>query len=216
MPKDEFHGNKQWAQTIKHKAKGNPVVFTDSYQRASKYWFYSGDSSFSLNTYRYRRSNYNFWPLEQPLQNRKVMIVGSMGSAPMNDSIVMRKQTLAATFLDSFHCFSGIELKSIDPTVVKNGKIIKLLTYQLSDKNMMDQLAAIRPRVCIIIYQENKKNPIIIPTTSRVCRKSDNMLLVVADMPKELTNNKYTIRFGLENSFSDPSINSRAYTLFAH
>ena len=59
MPKDEFHQNKTWAATIKKEANGKPVVFTNSYQRASKYWFYSGDTSFSLNTYKYRRSNYN-------------------------------------------------------------------------------------------------------------------------------------------------------------
>jgi hypothetical protein len=55
LPKDEFHNNKAWAMGIKEKAGGLPVVFTNSYQRASKYWFYTGDTSFSLNTFLYRR-----------------------------------------------------------------------------------------------------------------------------------------------------------------
>lgn len=213
MPKDEFHGNKSWAEAIKQKAAGSSVIFTDSYQRASKYWFYSGDTSFSLNTFRYRRSNYNFWPIEAQLQNRKVMIVGSMGAAPMTDSIVTSKKFFASAFIDSFHSFSGIELKSIAPVFVNDGKINAALSYHLSDNRMYNQIAIFKPRVCIIIYQDAKKLPTIVTSTSRVFRQHDNMLLLVTDMPKELNGDKYTIRFGLENSFSDVSINSRAYTL---
>ena len=47
----------------KAEEQDNPVVFINTYQLASKYWFYSGDTSFSLNGNRYRRNNYNFWPL---------------------------------------------------------------------------------------------------------------------------------------------------------
>ena len=51
LPKDEFHYNKSWTSAIKEKSSGLPVVFTNSYQRASKYWFYTGDTAFSLNTH---------------------------------------------------------------------------------------------------------------------------------------------------------------------
>jgi len=57
LKKDEFHKNQEWANTIKEKANGAEVIFLDSYQRASKYWFYSGDTTFSINTIHYRRSN---------------------------------------------------------------------------------------------------------------------------------------------------------------
>ena len=57
MPKDEFHQNKTWAAAIKEKAGDLPVVFLDTYQKPSKYWFYTGQEAFSLNTPLYRRNN---------------------------------------------------------------------------------------------------------------------------------------------------------------
>lgn len=213
MPKDEFHGNKTWAAAVKDSAKGLPVVFTDSYQRASKYWFYTGDTSFSLNTFKYRRSNYNFWPLESRLQNKNVMVVGSLGSSPMKDTIISGRQKLSFEFIDSFHSFSGIEIKSISSPVIKNGTIIAPLEFKVSDSSVYQDLSLIRPSVFIIIYQQNKKDPVIIKSTSRVFRKDDHLMLLTAIIPKELNGSKYTIRFGLENSFTDVTINSRAYTL---
>ncbi|HTQ29532.1 MAG TPA: glycosyltransferase family 39 protein, partial [Puia sp.] len=73
---DELHGNRAWAYSIRQKAGNSPVVFTDSYQYASKYWFYSGQPSFSLNTPYYHRNNYNFWPIENSIFNKTVYVVG--------------------------------------------------------------------------------------------------------------------------------------------
>ncbi len=60
---------------IKQKAKGLPVVFLDSYQKPSKYWFYARDTAFALNTSSYRRNNYNFWKIEDSLINKPAYIV---------------------------------------------------------------------------------------------------------------------------------------------
>jgi hypothetical protein len=73
--KDEMHGNREWAQAIREKSGGLPVVFLNSYQRPSKYWFYSGDTSFAINTTNYRRNNYNFWPMEKEWQEKTVLVV---------------------------------------------------------------------------------------------------------------------------------------------
>ena len=78
IAKDEVHGTRQWIKAIQEKAKGLPVVFLDSYQKASRYWFYTGHPSFSLNTPRYRRNNYNLWPVEDSFVNKPVYVVGAM------------------------------------------------------------------------------------------------------------------------------------------
>ncbi|MCZ5415418.1 hypothetical protein O5553_28675, partial [Escherichia coli] len=49
---------------------GRCPLFVDSYQRASKYWFYTGTPAFSLNTVNYRRNNFNFWKMEDSLQGK--------------------------------------------------------------------------------------------------------------------------------------------------
>lgn len=72
LVKDEFHQNKIWVNSIVKRADNLPVVFTDSYQKPSKYWFYARDTAMGLNTTLYRRNNYNFWKVEDSLIGKKV------------------------------------------------------------------------------------------------------------------------------------------------
>lgn len=64
---ERYHSWKEWPAIMKEKTKGLPVVFSNSYQRASKYWFYTGQKTYSQNLYKERRNNYNFWPLEDSM-----------------------------------------------------------------------------------------------------------------------------------------------------
>jgi len=73
--KQRYHGWKDWPRVMKEKTKELPIVFENSYQRASKYWFYTGQMSYSLNFYRERRNNYNFWPIEDSLLGKPVYIL---------------------------------------------------------------------------------------------------------------------------------------------
>lgn len=73
--KERYHSWHGWPQVVKETTKGLPIVFENSYQRASKYWFYTGQMSYSLNFYRERRNNYNFWPIEDSLLGKPVYIL---------------------------------------------------------------------------------------------------------------------------------------------
>lgn len=97
----KFHGWKEWPQQMKEVTEGKPIVWGNSYQRASKYWFYTGQMSYSLNWYRERRNNFNFWPVEDSLLGKSVYILdihnldsfttrmktplGDVGFRPMNE-----------------------------------------------------------------------------------------------------------------------------------
>ena len=72
--KDEFHRNKQFAQQVRTRAKDRPTIFIDTYQKPSKYWFYSGDTALALNTPTYRRNNFNYWPVEENYIGRPAYI----------------------------------------------------------------------------------------------------------------------------------------------
>jgi len=72
IKRNEFHGNREWTTEMYKKAAGLPVVFIDTYQRASKYWFYTGRPAFSLNSPYYRRNNFNMWPVEDSLIGKAV------------------------------------------------------------------------------------------------------------------------------------------------
>ncbi len=214
MPKDEFHQNKTWAAAIKKESKGLPVVFTNSYQRASKYWFYSGDTSFSLNTYKYRRSNYNFWPLEKRLQDEKIMLLGSKGAEFMTDSISTPKQIQSYRIIDSFQSNSQIVLEQVMLKIDKNATLSAFLdvSYDYKDSTF-NQILKSRPNVFLLIYQSPKEPIIFINTNQSIKVVSDKLLHVYISNLKlpDLKGKKYTIRWGLENSFDEPTINSRMY-----
>ena len=89
--KGRFHNNKAWAKTIAEKTGDTPVVFYNSYQRASLFWFYSGKQSHSHNPYWDRKSNYNFWPTESNLLGKKVFIADIYGIHTFSDSVKTKK-----------------------------------------------------------------------------------------------------------------------------
>ena len=109
FPKDEFHQNKVWVNAVQERAQGLPVVFVGSYQKASKYWFYSGQPSMSMNDADYRRNNYNFWPLEDSLIGGKVMVVATYDSVYNTNSIPALEQNASRVF-DPYFSFSKIDI----------------------------------------------------------------------------------------------------------
>ncbi len=72
---ERFHQYHDWPKELKKRTEGLPVVFNSSYQKASKYWFYSGQVSYSLSQYFLRRSNYNFWPIEEEIFGKPVYML---------------------------------------------------------------------------------------------------------------------------------------------
>lgn len=106
---NEFLLDKNWAQKISEKSHGLPVVFINSYQKASKYWFYSGIPAFSLNTPVYRRNNYNFWPVEKLLQGNPVYVI-TQDDPFFTDSILTSSGLFVGKKVDSFYSCSGTQL----------------------------------------------------------------------------------------------------------
>ena len=212
MPKDEFHQNKEWAAAIKKKADGLPVVFTNSYQRASKYWFYTGDTSFSLNTYRYRRSNYNFWPMEELLQGRKLMVFGSMGAAAMKDSVQTPRMQLASETTDDFVSFGAVDLVGENLQMDEKGFVHVVLKPAYANRKILERTMVQHPEIILIIYRSGKQDPMLFPTGRVIGHDSEYELNFKLQLPP-LEEKKYAIRWGLKGSFSEPTINSRTYSL---
>ena len=108
--KKRFHGNKEWAKTITGKTGDLPVVFNNSYQRASLFWFYSGKPSHSQNPYWDRRNNYNFWPTESNLLGKKVFIADIYGMHTFSDSVKTKKGWVGFSFDSMYSALGGIRL----------------------------------------------------------------------------------------------------------
>jgi hypothetical protein len=213
LPKDEFHYSKSWTSAIKEKSNGLPVVFTNSYQRASKYWFYTGDTAFSLNTHLYRRSNYNFWPLELQLQQKPVFIVGSKGTAGLSDSLNIGNKLFSVGVDSAFQSYSQIVLKQVGSKVAAINQSISV-TLQVSAPSdaLLKDAELHQPEFILILYPGNKQLPRLIPTGRKLVLSNTNEVKLKLVLPA-LDYKSYQIRWGLQGSYKEPSINSSVYTL---
>jgi hypothetical protein len=87
MVEARFHAWERWPAELKIKTHGLPVVLSNSYQRASKYWFYSGQITYSQNHVRDHRNNYNFWPIEERLLGQPVYFMDTYSLERFPDKI---------------------------------------------------------------------------------------------------------------------------------
>src|SRR5258706_12345608 len=106
---------------MRKKTNGLPIVFENSYQRASKYWFYSGQTTYSLKWYRERRNNYNFWPIEDSLLGKPVFILDIHNL----DSFQNRMQTgigvVGYKYDSVFSGFAKVKIVPDKKTIYVNG-----------------------------------------------------------------------------------------------
>lgn len=108
--RQRYHSWKGWPREMKEKTQELPIVFENSYQRASKYWFYTGQMSYSLNYYRERRNNYNFWPIEDSLLGKPVYILDIHNPDSFQTRIPVAIGSLNYKYDPEFASFAKVKL----------------------------------------------------------------------------------------------------------
>ncbi|HLP49304.1 MAG TPA: glycosyltransferase family 39 protein [Chitinophagales bacterium] len=97
---------KEWADSIEVHAGNRPVVFLSSYQKASKYTFYTGKTAFSTTEVQMRRSQYNLLNIEDDIQNKEVYVCTYWGFIPdgakRRDKLITRATNFDGFVVDSF------------------------------------------------------------------------------------------------------------------
>jgi hypothetical protein len=206
---NEFEQNKTWAKKIKVMSHGLPVVFINSYQKASKYWFYSGVTSFSLNTPFYRRNNYNYWPVEKSFQGKSVYAISGIDPLYFGDSINTTAGILRGGIIDTIYSHSGIQLKLNDDIKVTDKKII--LKVDEANDSVLQQNTSLQ----LFIFKQDE------------FVKSYNLLLVsginlagqnlfISSEPVLLKPGQYSAKLAISSAIQNyPSVNSTNIKLLA-
>lgn len=72
----ELYYTEDWTKEVERAAGDRPVLFLGSYQRASKYTFYTGKVAHSVDAFDAHRTQYYYWrDLEDGLQGKDVLVV---------------------------------------------------------------------------------------------------------------------------------------------
>lgn len=216
LKKDEFHKNKPWADSIYKHTGGLPVVFVNSYQKASKYWFYSGVPSFSLNTPAYRRNNYNYWPLEDSLYNKKLAVVSFNPDTLYKESISTPRGMAGMIQTDSFFSFSKVRILPGKQLLATKGYVRNYTLDITSEEQHLKAFQTEKLRyktVDMFVMNENKM----------IIRLSTNIRLSVIRKIKQtfttsfninLPPDEYSARFAMPSLLeTEPSLNSRTVKL---
>ena len=109
--KERYHSWKNWPMEMKEKTKGLPVVISNSYQRASKYWFYTGQMTYSQNLYKQRRSNYNFWPIEDSMLGKPVYFFDMYDLDRFPETMKTTIGTIGYRYDSSFASFAKVKIE---------------------------------------------------------------------------------------------------------
>ncbi len=123
IKKDEFHQNQTWAQQVRLQSRSLPLVSISSYQQASKYWFYSGIQSYSLNTPDYRRNNFNYWPISDSLLGKTVYVLGRVSPVLYEKVPGRNRQVNGGAVVDSFFSFSKLQFENVRNIEASNGAV---------------------------------------------------------------------------------------------
>ena len=219
VKKDEFHKTKEWAWTIHEKAKGMPVVFMSSYQRASQYWFYTGDTSYALNSVFYRRNNYNFWPLEKRLQNKKVFVLSPDGAAIFPDSIITDRKYIGARVADPFFSFAAVQITG-DRQMVGSGNTLSTTIRIDEELKTAEDPASFATsvhdtaKVYLALYNKDNEIGHIIPSNVTVRELLDKKSVQIEIPVEGIKRRVYRCKWAIGNSVPGfPSLNSTSMTL---
>ena len=105
-----FNGFDTWASEIKNYSKGYPVIFLDGFQDPSLYNYYTQSTKgFGYDSYRYRKTQFEIFPLEDSIRNRKAYFADMASHNSQNqDTIKTNKGIYYGVWIDSVRIYQKV------------------------------------------------------------------------------------------------------------
>ncbi|NQY68783.1 MAG: hypothetical protein HRT72_13805 [Flavobacteriales bacterium] len=105
-------------------AKGKKVVFVNSYQKASKYNFYTGIESFSDNNVSYRKNQYDILDREDTFHNETVLFMSNWSSSHFDTLRLESGELLRYTTVEKYQVFNKLKatIKETDISTLNIGE----------------------------------------------------------------------------------------------
>ncbi|GAA4928702.1 ArnT family glycosyltransferase [Mucilaginibacter defluvii] len=126
----KFFGYKDWAHTIKQKAGDSWVVMNDGFQLPAKYCYYNNTlKCFSYDSRYYRLTQFEIWPLEDSVQNKRVFYVAREPDNATTDTISTATGKWYTGWIDSLRTYQRV-------TITTNEKKLTLKPGQAHTFNL--------------------------------------------------------------------------------
>jgi hypothetical protein len=209
-----YHAWKEWPAIMKEKTKGLPVVFSNSYQRAAKYWFYTGQMTLSQNLYKERRNNYNFWPIEKEMIGKPVYFLDIYNLQSFPDSLKTPLGYIGYRYDSSFLSFETAMI-STGNHVIRQGDSLRLSCHQ-SNFSVQWQYLKDHPEtrysIMLVFFQKRKilkEIPVSLDIVPWKQTRGYSIVTLKPDLPK----GKYEMMFSFAVPGYNPTHNSEKIKL---
>ncbi|MCF6214356.1 MAG: hypothetical protein L3J45_10075 [Flavobacteriaceae bacterium] len=204
--KTEFNSQKAaYFKAIKRFAQDRRVIFINSYQNASKYTFYTGENSHSVNDIYYRKNQYDLWRFDADVKNQGVLVVGSRSSG-YKDSVLLNTGTyLKYKIINNFKPLGQLKGTIINPPLTLENKAkgsLKLkirnpydYNFLLTKKNHPYQIA--------LNFEQDNKNHIVQVSVDRnqMIEANRETAINMAYQLKNLDPGKYKMSLIIKDDF---------------
>lgn len=213
--KERFHSWKHWPEKMKQETGGLPVIWNNSYQRASKYWFYTGQTTHSLNWYQGRKNNYNYWPVETQLLDKPVYNLDIYNTERFPKTMNTRIGIIGYRYDTSFVSFSTIQFITEERSIISSaGKELDIHAFLKMDplhKVALQKMKQENFSMRLGIFQNNKwVKDILLNITPSQLANTQNVLIRT---PHNLDKGNYYLRIALQSGEYPASHNSEKISL---
>jgi len=210
-----YHAWKEWPAEMKKITQGLPVVFSNSYQRASKYWFYTGQMTYSQNWYRERRNNYNFWSVEDAMLGKAVYFLDKFDLQRFSDSLKTPVGWVGYLYDSTLMSFAKIKIQATpQQTRIKEGEEFSLnckveIPKRYSDFINSHNIINDTTRIGVFKGQKWLRDIFTILTLKQLNSEKQFQLKIDPALPK----GKYYLRFAINCGHNNPTHNSEKINL---
>src|SRR5690606_20776246 len=103
----QFWGKNEMAKQLHAAAGGEFVIMDNGFQDISNYNFVNNTTKgFSYNTRNYRKTQYDYWPIEERVRNHRAYFASfNSHGVPAQDTIQTIRGPLYGVFLDSVRMY---------------------------------------------------------------------------------------------------------------
>ncbi|WP_140936825.1 ArnT family glycosyltransferase [Sphingobacterium lumbrici] len=121
-----YWGHADLASQLKEKAKGRYLIFDNGFQDASSYNFYTNTTTaLSYNPRTYRKTQYDYWPIEDSLRNKNVYFVRPYSFETIEQDTITSELRGAwyGTAIDTVRLYQKVEISCDNlPDTIQQGK----------------------------------------------------------------------------------------------
>ncbi|MEM8999349.1 MAG: glycosyltransferase family 39 protein [Bacteroidota bacterium] len=212
----ETHGNKIWVNKIITKAGNIPVVFENSYRRAPMYEFYSGNPSFSLNNFYYRRNQYSIDGAEAKMQHQKVLYVSKYAKKGDISYTHPYGSVFYGSYIEDFESFRKLRCYvSEEPLRVSDSRKFVFKVYNPYSQNIPIEKIKIRIGYLNSYKKLKETKPLKFDMLDKNAAhlKTKDTTYLVGLLPRPGLENLAYIRIAISGNGILPGINSNAIKL---